>query len=408
MVPPRRLAPLACRPRMCGFAFGAAIAVVAGAGACSDDLGPPLCAASVVTLPATPLSLLSRARLDRVDTGFVLIGADGDTVRWMRLSATGQAGPVASIEVPRERVGGPWFAVAGRESAGDTVIVAYTVAAAAGAPVGTVSLVASAVPFVGGGAATAAQPVAVVPDARLRSVQMVMAGGRSGRQAAIAWGERGSTTISALVLSGDGTPAAAPLDLGRVGDFDCLRFSPGTGDLTVGYVDLSSTPPRPRFVLTELDANGAVSGSQALSIGERVPGCVELVPSDMGYALAWHNEVGTYLGVYDRKSAAFRSSLVVGDVRLSGGPPTLGALGWTGRDYALLFDRRSGGEVWRLTPFGERRGGGLLFPSMRGHVGQAASQPVGSSLVSTYADYFSADPANEQSGQRFFVTVTCP
>jgi hypothetical protein len=348
--------------------LGVAIAVAAGAGAaCSDDLGPPLCSANVVTLPATPLSLLSRARLDRVDAGFVLLGTAGDSVRWMRLS----------------------------------------VAAEPGAPAGTVSLVTASVPFAGG-ALSPAQPVSLIPDARVRNVQVVMAGGRAGRQAAIAWGERGSTAISALLLSGDGAPAGAPLDLGRVGDFDCLRFSPGAGDLTIGYVDLSSTPPRPRFVLAELDANGVVSANHAMSLGERVPGCVELVATDAGYGLAWHNEVGTYLGVYERKSAAFRATLVVGDVRLSGGPPTLGALGWTGRDFALLFDRRSGAEVWRLSQLGERRGGGLLFPSMRGHVGQAASQPVGSSLVSTYADYFSADPTNEDTGQRFFVTVTCP
>jgi hypothetical protein len=82
-------------------------------------------------LPGSPLMLSPAARIDRVAQWFVLMGVDGNgaggngnVVRWATIELDGQAGPERSITVPAFTAG-PWFAVAGDKTAGDTVLVAF-------------------------------------------------------------------------------------------------------------------------------------------------------------------------------------------------------------------------------------------------------------------------------------------
>jgi hypothetical protein len=383
-----------------------ASAMCALSAGCDGELGPPQCAIQEMPLAGTPLTLLSTARLDRSGTGMVLIGSDsgGQTVRFARLSTTGQLGTEFQAAVPAH-IGGPWFAVAGSASAGDRVVIAYVV----GPPAASAGVQADLMTFavlLDGTAVAEPVSIAKVPDPRTSPLRVSMGSGRAGMQAGITWAVQGATAISARVLNGDGMPAGAQATLAMVDDFDCLRFSPGKQDMTIGYVDLSGLPPKLTFMGFEISEAGAVQPYFSVRIGTEMPGCVELAPTDTGYALAWHNRIGTYLGVYSPPNV--ESNLVVGDVRIPDGPPVVGGVGWMGKDYVLVFDRTTGAEAWRLDLRGQRKGGGLVFPSLRGHVGRLSTQPVGSLLYGTYADYSSADPSNETEGQRFLVSLGCP
>jgi len=378
-----------------------------GLTACPSDPAPPTCVLESMPLAGNSLTLLSQGRLDRVGSAFVLIGTDGTSVRWAQLSSTGQLGEVRSVAVPAHR-NGPWFAVAGVTTPGDRVVIAFTPDQAA-TTANQMELRTFSV-GIDGTAPSVPAAIGSIPDGLSGSLQVSMMSGRAGRHAGLTWAVRGTADISALVLDGLGAALAAPVTVARAADdFDCLRFSSGRKDLTVGYVDLSGTPPAPAFVAGEIDEQGALLPSFRLPLGKRTPGCVELTPTDTGYGIAWHNIEGTYTGMYSPEISGqnFRSDLLLADVR-AGGAPALGGLGWTGKDFALFLDRSSGLEAWRVDQSSRQKGGILTFPSTVGHVGLLSSQPVGLALYGTYADYSSAIPGNESAGQRFLVKVTCP
>ena len=105
-------------------AFGLA-ALAVGAAACQADVGDAGCQLTQqVTLPGTPLTLLQDARLDQVGNGYFLLGNDGTSVRWGKLSADGVLTGEAAYALP-PGVTSAYFAVAGVESPGDTVLVGY-------------------------------------------------------------------------------------------------------------------------------------------------------------------------------------------------------------------------------------------------------------------------------------------
>lgn len=377
---------------------GLLVFVAAG---CSDALVPSTCVIEKHRIEGTPLTLLPDARLDRVGDGFVLLGSDGDNVRWASLGTEGVIGAEHFIAVPAH-VGQPWFAVAGTSGPMDHLVVAYIPAGAAAT--GMVDLMTFSVEFDN---TMPTLPVAVgqIPA----TAQVAVGSGRGGMQAALTWGVPGTTNISARILGGDGRAIGADLVLGSVEDFDCLGFTPGKGDLTVGYVDGSGTPPAYKFLGIEISATRILQPAFTLPIGNQRPGCVELVPTDTGYALAWHSSgIGTYFGVFEPSTSQFPNQLVLGDVRVSGEPPNLGGLGWMGKQYALVFARDTGAEVWPIDAMGHRKGSLPVFPSTVGHTGALSTQPVGAVLYATYADYTYADPANRSAGVRFLVKVSCP
>jgi hypothetical protein len=382
------------------LAAGLGVVALATTG-CPSGPTSSACQLETHQIIGTPLSLLFDARLDSVRDGFVLLGTDGDKVRWAILNKGGVIGAEHEIDVPAH-VGLPWFAVAGSNAPMDRLVVAYVPSGSGTA--GMVDLMTFTVGF------DNTQPTLPVVAGQIPAgAKVAMASGKAGMHAGLAFGVQGAPSISVRILAGDGHASGTDLLVGTPADFDCLRFSSGREDLTLGYVDLSGTPPSPTFVGTEITREGGTLASFRLPIGRQLPGCVELVPADTGYGVAWHSSgIGTYFGVADPVNSSFPNQLVLSDVRVSGGPPNLGGLGWLGKNYALVFAHDTGAEVWPIDANGRSQGASQVFPSTVGHTGTLSTQPDGANLYATYPDYTSVDPANRTAGLRFLVKVTCP
>jgi hypothetical protein len=368
---------------------------------CSNDIMPSSCPLERHELEGTALTLLRDVRLDTVGDGFVLLGADAGRVRWASLGRDGVMGTEHEIDVP-PHVGVPWFAAAGTSAAMDRLVVAYVPAGAS--TVGMVDLMTFTVGF-----DNTMRTLSVAAGQIPATAKVAMVSGRSGMHAAMTFGVQGTTTITTRIFGGDGLPVGTDLALGNVQDFGCLRFSPGNADLTVGYVDLSGTPPQPTFVGTEIDTAGLPQPSFRVQVGKELPGCVELAPTDTGYGMAWHSSgIGTFFGVFTTGKPGFPSYPVLSDVRVSGPPPIPGGLGWMGKDYTLVFAHDTGAEAWPIDAMGHRRGGLPVFPSKVGNTGPLSTQSVSRALYATYADYASPDKADQSAGIRFLIKVSCP
>ncbi|MES1166001.1 MAG: hypothetical protein ABUR63_09595 [Verrucomicrobiota bacterium] len=378
--------------------------VIAATTGCPSDPATSNCDIEKHRLAGTELTLMADARMDAVGEGFVLFGSTGTDVRWASLGKDGTLGAEHHLNAPiiPAHVGPVLFAVAGQDVPGDSVVIAFV---PAGAPTtGMVNLMTLSVTF-DNTMPGEPQILAQIPAA----AKVAMVSGRGGMHAALAWGVPGVRAVTARIVGGDGRAIGTDLGLGAPDDFDCLRFSPGRADMTLGYVDLSGTPPAPAFVGTEIGADGTPQPSFRLPIGKQPPSCVEMAPTDTGYGFAWHSTgIGTYFGMYTPGNPQFPSFEVLADVQVAGGPPSLAGLGWMGKGYSILFARPTGGEVWPIDAMGHRQGTVPVFPSMVGHTGLLSSQPAGNALYATYADYTYADPTNTTAGVRFLVKVSCP
>ena len=261
-------------------------------------------------------------------------------------------------------------------------------------------------------------PTVPPPRTTTQPPVVVAAGsGRAGQHAGIAWGVSGTTTISALVLGTDGRPlpGSSDLSLGSVEDFACLRFGPGKGDLTVSYTRSGGTPPAWVLHLAEIDANGASGPSLDMTLGKAATGCTASAPSAGGYGVAW-KEVGTtaepgqgdFFALYDDTVRTYVPRLVLSNPRAAGGmaPPIVG-VGTSGNRFTLLYAQASGAEAWDVDFEGRPVASSVTYPSAHGNIGAVSAQPVGSTLVATYADYASPTPTDQTAGDRLFVELTC-
>ena len=159
---------------------------------------------------------------------------------------------------------------------------------------------------------------------------------------------------------------------------------------------------------TEISDTGVVQPSFKLTIGAQTDGCVEIVPTTI-YGVAWHSTgIGYFFGVYNPMTSGFPSQLVLDNVSVKGALPVLGGIGWTGKNYTLVFGHPSGAEMWEIDALGHRIGGALVFPSTNRNTGTLSTQPVGTDLYGTYADYASPVLTNQTMGQRLLVHLTCP
>jgi hypothetical protein len=371
-----------------------------------------------IVIPASPLMLLRDARLDSVpvgggERGFILLGADGARVRWATVSASGDVGVQHAVELPAHVIG-PWFAVAGQKDPADTILVVY--GQPPGSPGGGVELRVLVVPA-DGSTPRASVPLMTVEDPAVTPLRVAMGSSRRGMRAAFAWAEQGKPEVRTVVLGADGQMVAPAFSTSMGQEADCLSFSPGKSDLTLGFLSFTAPPdgsqPRndsnPRFTFMEIKEDGGDEGSLILGLGSRDPTCPMLAPTDEGYALLWQNEVGLALGVYDAKTNRFFNHLTAGAVEFGGAdlqPPVAG-LGQVGTDYALILARATGGEVWRVGPTGKRVEAPLAFPSAQGLVGGFSSLPSGGSLYATYPDYTMTSAGVGTDGQRFLVKVGC-
>src|SRR6185312_3184515 len=108
-------------------------ALACAAAACQADSGDAGCQlAPQQTLPGTPLTLLANARLDQVGGGYFLLGNDDTALRWGAVSADGSTlTGEQSYALPSEATA-LYYAMAGLESPGDTVLLGYLRTATSG------------------------------------------------------------------------------------------------------------------------------------------------------------------------------------------------------------------------------------------------------------------------------------
>ena len=384
----------------------AALVLVAATAGCPGTSYQTACTVEPVKLAGSSLTLLKDARLDRVGDGFFLLGSDGNNVSWASLTAAGHLGDEHTLAVPAH-VDGPWLAMAGTAGAADHVLVAYTVAPAASGDTTADLMIISA-----NADGTAPSAPLVVGQLPVGAALVSMGSGRGGMHAGLAWVAPATTVVGARIFDGAGQPVGADLALGTIGSTSsCLRFSPGRDDLTLGFLDLSGTPPAHAFVGTEINVQGTAGPSFRLSLGTKAAGCVELVATDTGYGLSWHNQdVAVMAGIFNSETdQMFILNQVRSDAQVSGGVQAVAGYGWVGKDYLVVIAHQSGAEAFSVNSMGGRTSGSVTFPSVNGFTGPLSGQPVGAAYYATYGDYMSA--ANLASGQgpgsRYFVKVTC-
>jgi hypothetical protein len=384
------------------------------AASCTTDSPPPGCQIVEATAEdGTPLTLLPDARLDRIGGGFVLSGFDGQAVRWAPVDGGGRVGIEQSATVPGPIDAGPWFAVAGAGSAGDAVVIAYGVAAGGGQDLDVMT---QAVPADGAPPAAAPGRLLTIPGFA-GGAAIALGSSRLGMRAALAWVTPGSAVVQVQLIGGDGRPYGQPVsqplaDDDTVPAVSCLSFGPGRDELTVSYLtQVAAGDPSPKLTVVELRESASFDGAVRLELGTSGPTCPLSAPTDAhGYVVAWQNEIGGWLGVFD--AMANKSSLFAGAVAF-GGPalqPPLVGLGPAGADYALILAQPGAAEAWRLDADGQRTEAPLIFPSLERRLGQISAVPAPGSLYATYADYQTAGgggPGAASGGQRYFLKIGC-
>jgi hypothetical protein len=391
------------------------LVVVSGAGCQTGDAGAAGCQVSrQAVLPGTPLTLLAHARLDRVGDGFMLSGVDDDrvTVRWAALDGAGAMGPEQQLVVP-SAAGGPWLVFTSLQQPGDTALVAQARPAANATDA---ELRVIAVPTTGAPTPAPGPVLAVIPAALAGGVSPVVAfaASRSGGHAVLAWADPAGRGVETLTLSASGQAMGVPVLLDDPAPrFDCLAFAPGKSDLTLVYYRYADAVTHiPTMVITELVETGSVDntvGPLGLTLESHAARCPRLAPTEAGYALAFQDLEGAWLGTYVTSTNQlaldpFAAAVTFGSADLQ---PPLVALTPMGADYAVVFARVHAGELWRLDGHGVRRPGVLTFPSAQGNLGDISTQAATGTLQATYADYTSLDAGVGAAGQRYFLGATC-
>jgi hypothetical protein len=395
-------------------AFGLA-ALAVGTGACQADVGDAGCQLTTqVTLAGTPLTLLQDARLDQVGERYFLLGSDRTSVRWAALSAGGTLTGEEAYALP-PGVTSAYFAVAGVQTPGDTVLVGYlgTDAASGGGGLAVIAL-----PADGSPPATPASTVVTFPGGIPSSVAMLSS--RKGMNAGLAWVDDGSGQVMIATLDGTGAKTGTPVAVSSSSGapFSCLAFSPGKDDLTViyyaGTTALMNHPPG--WVIAEANEAGSVDSTTVLGLG-RPAGtqCALVSPTATGYGISWQDTEGDWLAEFVSQGMSLSMSYPFASAAGFGGsdlqPPLVG-LAPFGADFGVLLARPIDVELWRIDDMGNRRAGALIFPSTNGVFGSVSALPpspamVGGPLVATYADYSTPAGASLPVGGRLFVNAVC-
>jgi hypothetical protein len=390
---------------------GLAGVVLGTSGGCQTDSQAPSCDfQEQVAQVGTPLTLLPKARLDQVGSGFILMGFDGRLVRWATVDTRGQLGTEQSALLPASTAG-PWFAAAGTSAPGDRILIAYGTAAATA---GMVDIQILAVPASGNGSPVATGTLVTVPDpAALDGATLVMGTGRLGMRAGLAWSIPGRGEVRIQSLGGDGQPQGASLAEPLAGtrqQVECLSFIAGKNDLAVGFIAQESVAdPSPGWTILEVHDGGTLDSSVTLRLGSSNPTCPHSAVAGAGYVTVWQNELGSMIGVYDGTGNTFMSHIFAGAVTFGGAdvqPPLAGVGPVSGGDFAVVLAQPGAAEAWRVTPAGTVATQTVVFPSSVGQMGDISTVSTAGALYSTYGDYTSAANIGKD-GQRFFVKVTC-
>jgi hypothetical protein len=408
-------------PRRSGHDLNAGVAALlvatAALGSCSS--GEPTLVTCQITPYATAagstLTLLPSARLDRVGSAFALTGADADgaTARWASFDpAAGALGAEQALPLA-PAAAGPWLRITSEKATGDTLLVAQAVLAANGkdAELHVVAVPASSRP-------SASPPLgpalAVIPGGFANGAVPTVALGASsaGPHAVLAWIDPSNATATAvtmLVLSAAGEPIGNPVVLDTAPALGCLAFAPGKGALTLTYHTYADAKTRtPHFLIKELRDAGDLDSSLELILDGHAASCPLLTPTMTGYAIAFQDVEGDWVGVYDGTTSFLDLNAFAAAVAFDGNSPGLAGLApVAGGDFAVLVDRGGGGELWRLAPSGSRRSGRLLLPTVHGTTSPISSLPDSGIITATYADYSTVSAGVGTAGVRSFLGLTC-
>ena len=400
------------------IAFGL-VALAVGAGACQTETGDAGCQLTrQVTLPGTPLTLLSDARLDQVGDGYFLLGSDGTSVRWAAVSDEGVLSGEQAQPLPLG-VTSAYFAVAGAATPGDRVLVAYLGTDAA---TGSGGIAVMAYPADGSQPTAPASTVVTFPGGIPTDLSVAMMSSRTGMTAGLAWVDEVSGQVMVETLTGAGAKSGDPVAISPSSGppFSCLGFSAGKDDLTIVY-RASTTAlmnQAPGWVIGEANDSGGVDSTALLVLSRPAGiGCALVSPTATGYAITWQDTEGDWLADYVPQrtpdplstSYSFASAAGFGGSNLQ--PPLVG-LAPFGADYGVLLARPLDVELWRIDGMGNRRAGALIFPSINGTFGSVSALPpspakAGGPLVATYADYTSPVGATTPTGGRLFLNAVC-
>jgi len=379
--------------------------------ACQTNSQPSSCDFQLqVAQPASPLTLLSTARLDRVGNGFLLLGRDGALVRWAPVDERGTVGAENSAQLPASMTAGPWFAAAGRSTPGDTVLIAYGVASSTA---GMADIQVVAAPASGGNPVSAGTLVTVPDPSSSSGALVAMGSSRLGMRAGLAWSTPGQGQINVQSLGADGRAQGAPLvqTAGTATPLvPCLSFINGKDDLAVGFLSqVSSADPNPSWTLVEVRDDGGLDNYVTFRLGTDNPTCPLSSATTGGYVTTWQNQLGSWIGVYDSATNLLTSHLFAGAVTFGGAdaqPPLAGVGAVAGGDFAVVLAAPGAAEAWRVDATGKVGTMPVTFPSSVGQMGQISTVSLSGAVYATYADYTSSSTVGTD-GQRFFVKVTC-
>jgi hypothetical protein len=387
-----------------------------GLTACQTDVGDAGCSLLTnIVLPASSLTLLHDARLDRVGDGFVLMGSDGAIVRWATLTNVGVLGPEQALSLPSGATS-PRFAVAGMAAPADRLLVGYLTAAANGTDAELRML---SVAVDGTSASEPGAALVSFPGGATTAPMLEMRSSRVGMNAGLAWYDSQQSAIRFVTLDGAGQMTRTPTLSEQASAFSCLGFSDGAQPLTYTYNRVANASPSPpQTVITEAQEDGGLVNTVQLSVADTEQGltCSVVAPTVKGYGTAWQDEAGSWLAVAERrmddstrfnvKTYPFASATDFGGPDLQ---PPLRGLVQLGSDFGVLLAKPHAAELWRLDGNGNRLPGALVLPSLMGNLGEisavrAEGGGAGVTMAVTYADY---TDSNGSTGRRMFVTATC-
>jgi len=396
-----------------GRRAGSLIALVGLGGlvalACQTSSQPSSCDfQEQVAEPASPLTLLSTARLDRVSNGFLLMGSDPPLVRWAPVDERGTVGAEASARLP-PMTSGPWFAAAGRSVPGDTVLIAYGSASTGG----MVDIQVMAVPVNGGTPVTTALGVKLPDPSSPSGALVAMGSSRDGLHAGLAWTIPGQPQVNVQLLGSDGTALGTPLaqpSSTTAPQVPCLSFVNGKNNLAVGFLtQVSTADPNPSWTLVEVSDDGGLDHFVTFHLGTVSPTCPLSAATTGGYVTVWQNQLGSWIGTYDTGTNILTSHLFAGAVTFGGAdaqPPLAGVGAVAGGDYAVVLAQPGAADAWRVDSLGKVGTDPVIFPSTAGQMGQISTVSLSGAVYATYADYTSSSTVGTD-GERIFLKVTC-
>ena len=394
----------------------ASLVAVLSVVACKSTAPPGCRIAQSTSLPASALTLTRDAWIQRAGAGLVLVGVEGDEVRWAPLALDGTLGLESKLTVPQRAARpGIVFGATSKNVPGDQLVVAYVAPKA-----GTNQSQLNAITQTAGAAASAPATVADLPagvDPNI--VRLAMGSSQTGQRAVLTWSFEGQDAPPQFVLlKGDAMPVAPPAAvlMAPIPRSSCLSVVASRTDFAISVVEAGQpgTTAETIWRAFELRDDGSHGSNLEIGLDAPVTSCVSAAPTPRGYVLAYQNNDGTYFADFDVGSGALNTDIVAGVLQFGGvaRQPKIACIAPMGSEFGLLFERATGPEVWRFDAFGNPQGGSLFLPAS-GEVGPLSALPGRDTFQATYLDLGHAASSgttdgNSSGSTRQFIRVDCP